>query len=127
MFKLSGEFKELKKIPSDKKCPECSAKDLYFQPDFRKSFGLSVIVFFSIITFYFNYLELSWLITWSPMLLALIFDRYFALRSPLALVCYDCQLIFRGLSDDLLKENYDPFDLETYERYEYKQSLQETS
>jgi len=51
-------------------------------------------------------------------LVALVVDRYFAHTSKLAMICYKCSHIYRGL-DEAQLENVEAFDLEHYDRIHY--------
>jgi hypothetical protein len=60
----------------------------------------------------------NWFVFMSPMLVALFVDRYFAHKSKLAMICYKCSHIYRGLSEEQL-EPVEAFDLEHYDRIHY--------
>lgn len=113
---LSGDYVEAAELPAA--CPRCSCKEFYKQKDFKRSIGLSVVFSASAVTCLLFFQRREWLVVWSPMLVALLIDRFFAHRSSDAVLCYDCGLIFRGLKQSQI-DPLPPFDLETFDRYQY--------
>lgn len=99
-------------------CQECSSKNLYMQVDFQRSLGLFFIGACSLLTILLNFAGYNWFVTWSPMLAGLLIDRSFSFVRPLAVICYECEHIHRGIPhDECLK--YDDFDLEKHDRLQY--------
>jgi hypothetical protein len=113
---LSGKFSVVEKTPSA--CVECSFTQLYKQPDFKRSLGVTFVTIASLISFILMGLGYNWFVFMSPMLLVLIIDRAFAYTRPLAMICYKCGHIHRGLSEKDLEE-VEAFDLEHYDRVHY--------
>jgi hypothetical protein len=107
-------------------CSTCGSKHFYKQNDFRRSIGLTLVTIASILTFILNYFDVGWFWTWSPMLFFLFFDRILFYTSPVAVICYDCETIFRGLNkQDAL--TFDDFDLEMHDRIKYKERIEENT
>jgi len=115
---LSGPSTQVNSVPSS--CEVCHGKKLYKQPDFKRSIGVTVVTVASLISFVMMGMGFDWFLFMSPMVIALIVDRYFAHTRPLALICYKCAHIYRGLSEEQLKAS-EVFDLETYDRIHYSE------
>ena len=113
---LSGESSHVKSLPST--CQSCGEKNFYKQPDFKRSIGVGVVTVASLISFVLMGMGFDWWLFMSPMVVALVVDRAFAYTRPLAMVCYKCAHIYRGLSETDLKD-IEAFDLEHYDRIHY--------
>lgn len=116
-FKLQGDASQVAEAPIQ--CTKCQCKELFKQPDFNRSSGVFIVGFASLLTIVFQYYAFNWYLTWSPMLLALIVDRTLAWTSHTAVICYDCEHIYRGFSKDKIPKEVGDFSLETYDRYKY--------
>jgi hypothetical protein len=113
---LSGSASQVSAVPA--KCEGCASSAFYKQPDFRRSIGVGVVTVASLVSFILMGMGYGWFTFMSPMLAALVVDRYFAHTRKLALICYNCSHIYRGLSEAQL-ENIEAFDLEHYDRIHY--------
>jgi len=118
LLKLPGAASVVNEVPVT--CSECGCREMYRQPDFRRSIGLWTVSVASVATVPLMVLGYDWLIIWSPMFLALILDRFFAWKSADVVICYECGQLFRGLSREQTA-GLESFDLETYDRYRYKE------
>lgn len=114
---LSGESTQVDKLPEA--CPHCHSKKFYKQADFKRSIGVSLVFIASVLSCILFYFRLNWFLVWSPMFLALILDRLFAKLSQNVAICYNCEHIYRGLSEEELAP-LESFDLEIYDRFKYK-------
>ncbi len=99
-----------KKAMAPEACDHCGKKDFFIQPDFNRSLGLWLIALASLATFVLAIAKYDWWIIWSPLPLALIFDRTWAVLTPNALVCYSCDAVYE-LEDPSQFKNYKDFDL----------------
>jgi hypothetical protein len=61
------------------------------------------------------------------MLLALVVDRIMSWTSPVAVICYQCGFLHRGLSPKLAFENFEAFDLEVHDRFKYADQYRPSS
>jgi hypothetical protein len=115
---LSGKSSQVQIPPQI--CESCGAKKFYKQPDFKRSIGVTVVSLASLVSFVMMAMGFDWFLFMSPMLAALIVDRFFAYTRPLAMICYKCGHIYRGLSEEQLQA-VETFDLETYDRIHYSE------
>ncbi len=115
-YQLPGPYSLVTETPRG--CKSCGETKLYKQPDFKRSLGLSFIVVASLSTFVLLYFNANWFAVWSPMFAVLIIDRILNWTSPLALICYECGHIHRGLSKDQCN-SVEAFDLNVHDRFEY--------
>jgi hypothetical protein len=115
---LVGDSVETKEVPE---VCTCESKRFYKQTDFNRNLGLTGVAIAAIATFYLAYQGYSWLVTWSPMPIALVIDWTLARTRPQALICYKCSLIYRGISKEKLKDVED-FSLEVYDRIQYQEN-----
>ena len=121
---LSGSWYKVDTVPTQ--CGNCGTRHFYKQPDFRRSIGVGVVSLASLVSFILMGMGYGWFTFMSPMLVALIVDRYFAHRSKLAMICYTCSQIYRGLSEEQL-EPIEAFDLEHYDRIHYASRTGQTN
>lgn len=115
---LSGKSSQVQALPQV--CESCATKKFYKQPDFKRSIGVTVVTIASLVSFVMMAMGFDWFLFMSPMVVALIVDRFFAHTRPLAMICYQCAHIYRGLSEEQLKD-VEAFDLETYDRIHYSE------
>ncbi|MEO5668964.1 MAG: hypothetical protein ABIR96_12965 [Bdellovibrionota bacterium] len=120
---LSGSASQVIALPAQ--CEECASRAFYKQPDFRRSIGVGVVTVMSVVSFVLMGMGYGWFLFMSPMLVALIVDRYFAHTRKLAVICYKCSHIYRGLSEAQL-ESVEAFDLEHFDRIHYAARTGET-
>ncbi len=113
---LSGSSTQVTALPP--KCEECGSSAFYKQPDFRRSIGVGVVTVASLLSFVLMGMGYDWFVFMSPMVAALVIDRVFAHTRKLALICYKCSHIYRGLNESDLA-NIEAFDLEHYDRIHY--------
>jgi len=113
---LSGSASHVTAVPTS--CGSCDSHAFYKQPDFRRSIGVGIVTVASVISFILMGMGFNWFVFMSPMLAALVIDRYFAHTRNLAMICYKCSYIYRGLSEAQLEET-EAFDLEHYDRIHY--------
>lgn len=118
LFKLPGAASAVTEVPAA--CSFCGNRELYRQPDFRRSIGLWTVGIASAATVPLMVLGYEWLVIWSPMFLALALDRFFAWNSQDVVICYRCDHLHRGLSHGQAAR-FEAFDLETHDRYRYKE------
>lgn len=96
----------------------CGCKRFYKQTDFNRNLGLVVVGIAALATFILAFQGYSWLITWSPMPIALIFDFSLSKSRPLAVICYKCGLIYRDLAKEEINQVED-FNLEVFDLIKY--------
>jgi hypothetical protein len=71
------------------------------------------------------YLDANWWLIWSPMFAIVVIDRIFAATSPLAVLCYMCEHVHRGLKrEDAAR--FPSFDLEMHDRLHYAERTKDT-
>jgi hypothetical protein len=116
-LQLSGPSVRIEKAPTV--CAACSCKDLYQQADFKRSVGVGLMIFVSIICTILFMMNVNWFLVWSPMLLLLLVDVILRKITPLAAICYECGTIHRGAKSEDLSA-LPAFDLETFDRIQYK-------
>lgn len=97
---------------------QCGCKKFYKQTDFNRNLGLVVVGIAATFTFILAFQGYPWLVTWSPMPLALLLDFSLAKTRPTAALCYKCGLIYRGVNSAVL-ESIEDFNLETYDVIKY--------
>ncbi len=118
-LRLSGPSVVTDKVPT--RCLACDCKDLYQQADFKRSIGVGLMIFVTIVCTVLFAMDYNWFLVWSPMLALLFLDLFFRKITPLAALCYECGTIHRGVdSKDLL--SLPAFDLETFDRIQYKKT-----
>lgn len=64
-------------------------------------------------------MNVNWFLVWSPMLGLLFLDIILRRLTPLAAICYSCGTIYRGPNTESLSK-LPAFDLETFDRIQYK-------
>lgn len=132
--RLPGPSSQLSDPPAV--CPHCGCKDFYQQPDFRRSLGLGFVSTASLVTFALEFSSrrlwpdwspaTRWSLVWSPMIMALVLDRWVIARSAdVVLICYKCEHLFRGISKSKLV-SIEAFDLEIHDRYRYAEENAQT-
>lgn len=107
-------------IPADsvednhvKACAVCPSTELYVRKDFSQRLGVTIIVlgFVASSIAWFNYQIIT---TYAILFATALFDVVLYLRVGNVLQCYRCHSEYRGL-DGL--DEFEPFNLETHERY----------
>ena len=96
-----------------KRCVVCPSTDLFVRKDFPQRLGAAVVVIgfaVSCITWYYYLLIPTFVVLFSTVLVDV---ALYALVGN-ALVCYRCNAHYRGVEG---LDRYEPFDLETHERY----------
>lgn len=128
--RLEGPSTQVSEMPQA--CSACGCKEFYQQPDFKRSLGVTLVSIASVATVglevYARYADAAWspqtrwLLVWSPLLFALIFDRLIIARIvPVVVSCYRCEHRFRGLTPDQVT-SIEGFDLEVHDRFQYRPS-----
>ena len=117
-IRLPGPSTETSQVPAT--CPACGCKEFFSQPDFRRSLGVWIVSIASVVSFALLYFRASWLVMMSPMVFVLVVDRLLNWTSPIVLICYKCEMIFRGLPK-AEASRFDAFDLEIRDRYLYSE------
>ena len=102
------------------KCSGCGGTHFYSQNDFKRGVGLWLVSLASVMTVVLAALGFNWWLIWSPMLVALLVDRFFFYASPIVVLCYRCGRIHRGLTRSQA-ESVAPFDLELSDRLLYSE------
>jgi hypothetical protein len=116
-LRLAGPSVTTEKAPSS--CAACGCKDLYQQADFKRSIGVGLMIFVSILCTVLFAMKLNWFLVWSPMVVLLVFDLILRKITPLAAICYHCGTVHRGAPSSELA-HLPAFDLETFDRIQYK-------
>jgi hypothetical protein len=120
---LVGDSVDSTKIPDE--C-RCGCKRFYKQTDFNRKLGLGIVGIASVATFFLAIEGYPWLITWSPMPMALVIDFSLSKSRPIAALCYKCGLIYRNV-DKATLEQIEDFNLETYDLIKYPERQEEAS
>jgi hypothetical protein len=123
-LRLSGPSVVAKTVPSA--CLACGCKDLYQQADFKRSVGVGLMIFVTIVCTVLFAMDYNWFLVWSPMLALLFVDLFLRKITPLAAICYDCGTVHRGVQSADLAQ-LPSFDLETFDRIQYKKTEQTES
>lgn len=116
-FKLPGPSTTVNTLPQA--CVACGGKELFIQPDFKRSIGLFVVSLASLITVILASMGFGWFVTWSPFFIFLILDRTLNRINPIAVLCYRCEHIHRGAPRKEALAHFEAFDLEINDRYKY--------
>lgn len=116
-IKLPGPYTYTTQVPQQ--CAQCGCKDLFVQPDFKRSIGLTMVTIASILTVILATQGYGWFVIWSPFFVSLVIDRVLAHINPVAVLCYRCEHIHRGVVKQEAVQKFEAFDLEICDRYKY--------
>lgn len=94
-------------------CLVCGCPELYVRKDFSQRLGVTIVVvglasYLVAIALHLRY------VGWGILFATALIDLILYLRMKSMLQCYRCQASYRGLA---ALEAFEPFDLETYEKF----------
>jgi hypothetical protein len=116
-LQLSGSETRTQSVPS---VCTCGCKEFYQQADFKRSVGVGLMAFASLLTCVLLYMNFGWWTVWSPMFALLGIDFVLRKTTSTAIICYRCGMIYRGVEKSL-SFDVPGFDLEVFDRIQYQQ------